>query len=73
MKKYYFTFGSWEQFPYQNGYLIVQADSRNDAIAKYRAKHPDINEGIVNCAFIYSEEQFSFDCYKGRQPFEVIV
>lgn len=57
-KKYYFTFGSSEQFPYQYGYLIVCADSKSEAVGKYRAKYPDVNEGIVNCSFIYSQEEW---------------
>lgn len=57
-KKYYFTFGTAEQFPYQCGYLIVCADSKSEAVEKYRAKYPDIDEGIINCSFIYSQEEW---------------
>lgn len=58
-KNFYFTFGSAEQFPYQYGYLIVCADSESEAVEKYRAKYPDIDKGIVNCSFIYSQEEWN--------------
>ncbi len=58
MKKLYFTFGSDPGFPYQNTYIIVMADTERKAVEKYRAKFPDRHEGIVNCAFWYTEEQW---------------
>lgn len=56
--KYYFTFGFAEHYPYQNGYLIVYADSLSEAVEKYRAKYPDITEDVVNCAFIYNQNDW---------------
>ncbi len=58
MKKWYFTFGSDPGFPYQNTYLIVMADTKREAIEKFRAKFPDRHENTANCAFWYSEEQW---------------
>ena len=51
MKNFYFTFGSWEGFPYQHGYLIAKADDLSSAIAKFREKYPDKHKNTVNCAF----------------------
>ena len=53
--KVYFTFGTDEQFPYQNGYIVVEAANREQALAYYRSRFPDIREGVVNCAFMYYE------------------
>lgn len=73
MEKYYFTFGSDIKYPYQNGYIIVQADNLNQAIEKFRNKYPDRNKGVVNCAFWYSHQQWKnttmcknkiYPCYK---------
>ena len=75
-KPFYFTFGSWEKYPYQNRYLVVYAEDVREAVQKFRRKHPDITEGIVNCAAWYTEEQK--DCciqrgtwYEG-EPAEII-
>lgn len=58
MKKFYFTFGNSYDYPYQGGYLVVNAIDRDDAIEKYRRKYPDIHENTVNCAFIYTENEW---------------
>ena len=42
MKRYYFTFGSWEKFPYKNTYLVVVASNFDDATAAFREKYPDM-------------------------------
>lgn len=36
MKKFYFTFGTDEGFPYQDTYLIVMATDLKEAIEKFR-------------------------------------
>lgn len=74
MEKYYFTFGSWEKFPYQNTYLMVVASSYGDAVRGFREKHPDINPGCMNCSDCYSQKQWD-DVgyhYSGKRPAEVI-
>lgn len=58
MNKFFFTFGTSEKFPYRCGWVEVFAPDRAKAVATYRAKFPDVNEGIVNCSDIYTEEQF---------------
>jgi hypothetical protein len=62
LKKYYFTFGSNEQFPFQNTYLIVMADSLEEAIQMFRDQHPDVHENTVNCSFWYTEEEWEKNC-----------
>lgn len=58
MERFYFTFGTSEQFPHRGGWVEVIAPDRHAAIRTFRAKYPDIHEGIVNCADIYDEAQF---------------
>lgn len=73
LKNYYFTFGTSSQFPYHGGYLIVKAHNYDEVVEKYRAKYPDKNEGIINCAFIYTEEEWlEYAANSIDKPHEVI-
>ena len=58
IKNYYFTYSSWEGYPYNNGWTKIEAPSRKIAVEIFREIYPDKNEGLVNCASIYEEEQF---------------
>jgi len=75
MQKVYFTFGSWEKFPHQNGYMVVIGEDFNDALAAYRAKYPDVTEACVNCSDFYDEKQWERvkGYYVGKEPKEVLV
>jgi hypothetical protein len=57
-QSFYFTFGSSLEFPYQHGYVEVKGTTRSEAVAKFRSKYPDRSENTVNCAFIYTEEEW---------------
>lgn len=57
-KRFFFTYGTSEQFPFIGGWTEVRAPSRRMAVDAFRAVHPDINENIVNCSFIYDESDF---------------
>lgn len=59
MRKYYFTFGTSEQFPFCGGWVEVIAPDRSAAVKTFRSKYPDIHKGIVNCSDIYTEEEFT--------------
>lgn len=54
-KRYFYTFGSDEKFPYQNGWVEVHAAGWNEAHAKFRARFPDRSHNCLNCAFFYDE------------------
>ena len=74
-RNFYFTFGSSKRFPYQNGYLIVQASSIQQAIALFRVYYPDFHEGTVNCSDYYNQIEWDVAVrryYQGRLPFEII-
>lgn len=74
MERYYFTFGSWSHFPYQNAYLVVVAADYHDAIRGFREKHPDVNPDCMNCSDCYSEKQWERvgKHYADRRPAEII-
>lgn len=57
MAKYYFTYGTDGQ-PFCGGWTEVEADDSHIACVAFRAYHPDKTEGILNCAYVYTEEQF---------------
>lgn len=51
-----FTFGSWEKFPFQMGYVSITAPSVKMAIEEFRRNYPDVNEGVLNCSDYYYRE-----------------
>ena len=73
-QNFYFTFGSWKGFPFQNGYIIVQALNKSDAIATFRQYHPDVHENTVNCSFVYTEQEWqkSNNSYDENRMFEIL-
>lgn len=75
LNKFYFTFGSWEKYPFQDTYIIVIAESINEAISTYRKYHPDIHENIINCSDYYYERQWEGGVskhYEGKEPAEIL-
>lgn len=59
MGKYFYTFGTSLQFPYQRGWVEIHAESSEEANKKFRSRFPDVNPGTLNCAFVYTEEQWN--------------
>lgn len=72
--KFYFTFGSWEKFPFKNTYLIVVASDYRDAVDGFRKKHSDVTSGCMNCSDCYSEKEWEKvgKHYENQKPAEVI-
>lgn len=58
MPKFYFTYGSHPSFPFSDGWTEVHADNIGQAEMFFRAVHPDIKPGTINCAFVYDESDF---------------
>lgn len=48
-----FTFGSSEKFPYQNGYISINAGSLEAAIQVFRNHFPDKTNNTLNCSEFY--------------------
>lgn len=57
-KSFYFTYGTSDCFPYRGGWTEVIAPDRETAVYLFRIYHPDHTPGTVNCAGIYTREQF---------------
>lgn len=55
--KYYFTYGTSESFPYQNGWTLVLANNIREAVTLFDLVHPRKSD-FVNCSSIYSEADF---------------
>lgn len=76
LTRVYFTFGSWEQYPHQNTYMVVEAETFDAAIATFRKKYPDVYERTLRCADYYREdawkERIEPQYYKGVPPAEVL-
>lgn len=71
MPRWFFTFGSDPLYPFQGGWVEIEAPTLTQAIKVFQAYWPDRTPGLVNCAFMYSEEDFSeTDMYKGKFPNE---
>lgn len=59
MNNYYFTYGSWEGYPFDGGWTRVVASDQLQALAIFRAVHPDTPNGNFCCAFHYDEKEFA--------------
>ncbi len=59
MKKFYFTFGSADCFPFKGGWVIVKAPDLKTAFAVFKLYYPHPKDkGILNCADYYTEDDF---------------
>ena len=75
--KFYFTFGSWEGYPFKDGYIIVKAENRREAAEKFKQWFPHPQNGeIVNCSFYYDEAEWKRilerGYYVGREPLAIM-
>ena len=59
MQKYYFTYGTAEHFPFKGGWSVIEGELTEIQARKiFRTIHPDIHENVLNCAFVYTEDEF---------------
>ena len=76
IKNFYFTFGSWERYPFQNGYIIVRAETVREAARKFMQRYPNpVDEEVVCCSDYYDEKVWNeriSEYYKDREPFLVL-
>jgi len=57
MPNFYFTYGLEGQ-PYVGGWTEINAPNIDAACAIFRSFHPDKIDGLLNCAFYYTEERW---------------
>lgn len=62
MPKFYFTYGSGGDQPFDGGWTEVEAEDLRMACDTFRAIHPDRIPNCLNCSSVYSEEQFKKSC-----------
>lgn len=69
MERFYFTFGSGEQFPFQGGWIEVWAQDISTAALAFKKIYPnEENDSILNCADYYTEKQFQkTDMFMGNR------
>ena len=58
MRKYFYTFGTDERFPFSGGWITIEAPDVTTAHAVFRALYPDRTPGVLNCADYYPEAVF---------------
>ena len=59
MSKFYFTFGINPIYPYQNGYIIIEAESLSQSIEYFKILFPNPEKPyLLRCAFYYTEQQW---------------
>lgn len=56
--KVFYTFGSDACFPFNGGWVEVEASTMAEAHTVFRTHYPDRIPGILNCADYYTETQF---------------
>ena len=56
--KFYFTFGCNDTQPYCGGWVEIIAESFDEATEKYVKQYPLTEDGLINCASRYPEEEF---------------
>lgn len=64
MSKFYFTYGTEGQ-PFVGGWTEIEAPDKRAACAAFRVYHPDKTERVLNCSWVYSEEDFKNSCMAG--------
>lgn len=60
LAKFYFTYGTSSDYPFQGGWTLIYAPDMKAAQQIFKAYHPN-REGVescLNCADFYTEEQF---------------
>lgn len=58
LQSFYYTYGSWEGYPFCGGWSVVRAADREKADALFRKQHPDRTAGTLNCSDVYTWEEF---------------
>lgn len=69
MAKFYYTYGTSENFPFNGGWTEINAENRDIADNIFKMFHPNRPEckNYLNCACVYDEESFqNTKMYKGN-------
>ena len=55
---FYFSFGANKDYPFQEGWVEVKAADLEQAKALFRSHFPDKRPGLLNCAFVYTAQEW---------------
>ena len=58
MAKFYFSYGTDNGFPFKEGHTEIEAQDKESAIELFNSVHPCRTDNIINCAFIYDEDEW---------------
>ncbi len=60
LKRFYFTFGTDERYPYRGGWVEVWGVDLNHAVQLFKEKYPNRSGYVwLNCADYYNESDFT--------------
>lgn len=71
MPKFYFTYGTDPDYPFQGGWTEIEAPDPKTAEDIFEMFHPSRKIATLNCAFAYTEEKFKdTEMYKSKDNFD---
>lgn len=77
LHNFYFTFGTDTHYPYgYDDYVLIRCEDAEQACKLFDAVHKPRHEGVMNCAFMYGEEEWDYVVkkqYEDRAPVETII
>lgn len=56
--RYYFTFGLDDKFPFKGGWVIIDAQDKQEACDLFSVYYPKTKDGLLCCASVYDERAF---------------
>lgn len=59
MATFYFTYSNSGSQPFRGGWTEVAAPDQETARRMFRAVHPDVQLGLLNCANVYDADYFA--------------
>lgn len=75
-KPFYITFGTADHFPYGiKDYVVAYAQNEREASEAFRAKYPNVHEGLYNFDSIYDQDSWDNGIkkyYEGKEPVDVV-
>ena len=73
LQSFYYTFGTASHFPYHKGWVEVRAENRQEADEMFRQRFPDVTPGVLNCSWVYGQEQFkkTLQSYEGYSDWNI--
>lgn len=73
IKKFYITFGNDTTFPFQNTYIIIEANNETEMQDVYQILYPDKNTNCLNYSFAYTQTEWDNGVYRHYTQPEVII